>query len=310
MFYNNKNYFICFIFFSVLLLISFSCSNNTVIKRRHLKKDEEVGDLVNNIKVPKLDIIKTDTGLLINWDWIDYFDKVYSVHFSVSNQDIQKGKHNRLYEIRALPYSPSEIDYGSLIRSGGIKFMDDLALQLKKIGIDNGYDFRRLADVIVSMIQNIPYTLIHQLSHHDILKLAEKEHIDFLISYHNDPNNSPFSRKWYGGCRDSVEPAGVYSPAEFISTMQGDCDTRTLFLYALMKKIGYDVVIINGPGHSMLGSNLRPENPAAPFIECNGLRYYFWETTFFYYQNNKSGPRLGDILVDNFNTSEWKIMLK
>jgi hypothetical protein len=159
------------------------------------------------------------------------------------------------------------------------------------------------------MVQNIPYTLIHQMSHESILKMAKEKRIDFLISYHNDPSNNPYDRELYGGCKDSVEPAGVYSPSEFISTLKGDCDTRTLFLYTLMKKFGYDVAILNGPGHSMLGCNLLPENPSSPYLEYNSSRYYFWETTIFYNQNGNIGPRLGDILDSKFNVYDWKIVL-
>ena len=160
------------------------------------------------------------------------------------------------------------------------------------------------------MVQNIPYTLIHQMSHKEIVNMAKQNHVDFLITYHNDPANSPYSRNAYGGCKDSVDPAGVYAPAEFISTMKGDCDTRTVFLHTLMKKLGIDVAILNGPGHSMLGCSLAPENPGAPFVEVNGNRYYFWETTIFYQQNNIRGPRLGDIMDPKFNAKEWKAVLR
>ena len=240
---------------------------------------------------------------------MDYYYHNYKITFNIPYTDIQQGEHNRLYEIRPLPMMQDEIDYSTLIRSGGISFMDDLIDQLQTIAYTSNLNFRQLADVTVSMIQNIPYTLIHQMSHESIMEMAKEKHIDFLLTYHNDPNNNPYDREWYGGCRDSVEPAGVYTPAEFISTMKGDCDTRTLLLFTLMKKMGYDVAIINGPGHSMLGCNLVPENPAAPYIIDNARQYYFWETTVFYNQNGITGPRLGDILDQNFNVNEWKIVL-
>lgn len=254
-------------------------------------------------------VIKNQKGVINNLKWQDYRYGNYVISFPVPFGDIEKGKHNRLYEIRPMALYPEEIDYSTLIKSGGVSFMTELSDQLETIAFINKYDYRRLADVIVSMVQNIPYTLIHQMSHESILKLAKEKHIDFLISYHNDPINNPYERELYGGCKDSVEPAGVYSPSEFISTLKGDCDTRTLFLYTLMKKMGYDVAILNGPGHSMLGCNLMPENPASPYLENNSSRYYFWETTIFYNQNGNTGPRLGDILDSKFNVNDWKIVL-
>jgi hypothetical protein len=260
-------------------------------------------------EIPKLSVTRNKFGFEENWEWMDYYHRNYSLTFHVPYTDIKQGEHNRLYEIRALPMLPNEIDYSTLIKSGGISFMNDIINQLQSIAVAYNLDTRELADVTVSMIQNIPYTLIHQMSHESILKMAKEKHFDFLITYHNDPNNNPYDREWYGGCRDSVEPAGVFTPAEFISTMKGDCDTRTLLLFTLMKKMGYDVAIINGPGHSMLGCNLKPENPASPYITNNSSQYYFWETTFFYNQNGNTGPRLGEISDPEFNVKEWKIVL-
>jgi hypothetical protein len=260
-------------------------------------------------ETPQLNVTKNELGVEESWEWMDYYNNHFAVTFNIPYSDIQQGEHNRLYEIRPLPMMQDEIDYSTLIRSGGISFMNDLIDQLQTIAYTSSLNFRQLADVTVSMIQNIPYTLIHQMSHESILEMAKEKHIDFLITYHNDPKNTPYDREWYGGCRDSVEPAGVYTPAEFISTMKGDCDTRTLLLYTLMKKMGYDVAIINGPGHSMLGCNLVPENPSSVYIDNNTSRYYFWETTVFYNQNGMTGPRLGDILDPQFNVNDWKIVL-
>ena len=270
------------------------------------KKESNISE---NVQAPKLDVSKTDTGLNENWEWVDYYNHNCSVVFHVPYTDVRQGEHNRLYEIKELPMYPGEIDYSSLIISGGISFLDDLASQLNGIALVYRLDSRQLADVIVSMIQNIPYTLIHTMTHENAIKMAKENHVDFMVTYHEDPNNMPYNREWYGGCQESVEPAGVYTPAEFISTMKGDCDTRTLFLYSLMKKMGYDVAIVNGPGHSMLGCNLIPENPSAPYLENKVSRYYFWETTFFYNENGEMGPRLGDISDPDFNVNEWKIML-
>lgn len=262
----------------------------------------------NTNEVPQLEVSKDDTGVIVKWHWYDYDLHQYAISFMIPYTDLVQANHNRLYEISPSPIYPDEIDYSSLIRSGGIDFMDNVIQELQQIAVDNNFTYEQLANVTVAMVQNIPYTLLHQMSHEKILEMAKEQHIEFLISYHQDPVNNPYERDWYGGCRDSVEPAGVYTPAEFICTMKGDCDTRTLFLFTLMKKMGYDVAILNGPGHSMLGCNLVPDNPASPYLSNYTSRYYFWETTVFYNQNGMVGPRLGEILDPKFNAGEWKIV--
>ena len=109
---------------------------------------------------------------------------------------------------------------------------------LFNIKVDNEIDNDRFAKLIISYVQHIPYSLLVGKT----CKQASK--------------NESVRRMIESGieCDENVY-AGIYSPMEFIKNYKGDCDTRTVFLYTLMKNIGYDVVIMNSKyyKHSILG---------------------------------------------------------
>ena len=103
----------------------------------------------------------------------------------------------------------------------------------------------------VSLIQDIPYSYIL-------------------------PNDSCDARTDYPCI--PLQRYGVLSPSEFLYTLSGDCDTRTLLLFTLLKKLGFDPIIVNSAQyrHSMLAVDV----PAAgDYFIHKGRKFYFWETT-------------------------------
>jgi hypothetical protein len=80
-----------------------------------------------------------------------------------------------------------------------------------------------------------------------------------------------------GLCNPNVR-YGIYAPLEFLYSLKGDCDTRTVLLYTLLRNFGYEPLIINSMEyrHSMLALDL-------PFAGDDflyrGRRYAYWETT-------------------------------
>jgi hypothetical protein len=86
------------------------------------------------------------------------------------------------------------------------------------------------------------------------------------------------------GCDEAGEACnanvrwGVYSPVEFMYHLKGDCDTRTVLLFTLLKNFGYDPLIINSMQyrHSMLALDIPG---AGDEFNHKGRRYSFWETT-------------------------------
>ena len=108
----------------------------------------------------------------------------------------------------------------------------DLNLVYKELDFirrDRSLSKRRFAEIVVSMVQNIPYNIIVQES-------------CSLAQIRNDSVNEMILRGYE--CEGNVY-AGVYSPLEFVKKMKGDCDSRTLFIYTVLKKFNYDVCSLN-----------------------------------------------------------------
>ena len=178
------------------------------------------------------------------------------------------------------------------VRSSG-KFLDDLYSDMylhdkhflgslisaykDKIQEDNlnSLDGARL---VVRSVQSIPYTLVHCHTHSEA-----EEGLPHRVKYHNR------ARAKYGkyidrigGCLESIDDGGVVSPLEFASHHMGDCDSRTVFLYTILKELGYDVVVLGSyiERHSILGINIGLDRPRDDFFLLNGTKkFYVWETT-------------------------------
>ena len=95
----------------------------------------------------------------------------------------------------------------------------------------------------------------------------------------------------------------IYAPVEFLKKYKGDCDTRTIFLYTILKKYNYDVLILNSwvYKHSIIGINLPTSGNNYKYY--NGKRYYTWETT-------NTGWKRGLINPSQKYMNNWFIALK
>ena len=240
------------------------------------------------------------------WTWSDYQGRVYTDTISVSRDEAKAAGEDRLHITAISPTFPMP-NYAIVARSN-TGFAKLLAARLKSLAQSRSLSGEDALNMAVTMVQNIPYTLVHNGTHEFIEQHEINTGGNFIKEYHKKPENIPLKRELFGGCEPGVEPCGVYAPAEFAAGLRGDCDTRTVFLYVLLKEMGFDVAVANGPGHSMLVTSVVPQNPAAPFIIHKGMKYYFWETTVFYNNASGSGPRNGDTPRD-FNPAQWNIVL-
>lgn len=144
----------------------------------------------------------------------------------------------------------------------------------------------RFAEVIVSCVQHIPYTLV----------------MDYSCNA-DDYRNQPMIYDYLsteGRCIDQVR-YGIYGPIEFVASLYGDCDTRTLLLFTLLKHYGYGVVVLSSQalGHSILGIDLPYKGASKIF---RGRRYVFWETT-------ATGMRPGEFPAHASNPDYWHVTL-
>ncbi|MEJ0057738.1 MAG: hypothetical protein WDN75_20075 [Bacteroidota bacterium] len=104
---------------------------------------------------------------------------------------------------------------------------------------------------VVSLVQDIPYNYILSAD---------------SCATHTDYPCVPLQRY------------GILSPVEFLYSLSGDCDTRTVLLFTLLKEMGFDPIIVNSReyGHSMLAVDIPT---GGDYFNHKGRKFYFWETT-------------------------------
>ncbi|HRK54834.1 MAG TPA: hypothetical protein PK185_13020 [Cyclobacteriaceae bacterium] len=206
--------------------------------------------------------------------WNNYsFDSLYCLSYTLSSStsDLSKVLRERIF--------PQERSYESYWRhvyyelhsadKENISFLQD---SLQQVATKNKLTRNELAKLIVSFVQDIPYS--------------------YVMPGPCDKTDHP--------CLDN-EKFGILSPVEFLYTLTGDCDTRSVLLYSLLKHFGYDALIMisNEYRHAMIAIDL----PASgDHIIYKGKKFYFWETT-------NTGWLPGMLPPDTNNIAYWNITL-
>jgi hypothetical protein len=139
---------------------------------------------------------------------------------------------------------------------------------------------------VVAFVQDIPYSII--------------------LDKNCDPNmyRDAFTRRYLQTADASClgyQRFGINTPVEFMGTLKGDCDTRTLLLYTLLDHYGYDVAILSSEvySHSLLGIVLPVAGVTYSF---HGKEYLLWETT-------TPGMPPGVMAPSLNNLSNWRMSL-
>ncbi|MEP1781593.1 hypothetical protein, partial [Reichenbachiella sp.] len=136
-------------------------------------------------------------------------------------------------------------------------------------------DYVEFAHAVVKLVQDIPYQYI-------ISNKCTSDYSDYPC----------FGNQRYG----------ITTPVEFLYTLRGDCDSRTVLLYTILSQYNYDPVILISKEyrHSMLALDI----PATgEYLKIKGKKYYFWETT-------STGWEPGIIPPGMDNKEYWNIALK
>jgi hypothetical protein len=289
---------LCFVFAAIIIV---GCGSNPP-----QNKKKASGQSSANISVAQGARVLSDKSDSVQtvktWSWEDYNRKVQSIEIKLSKQGISASAENRK-RLKISPMVKNCPDY-FMLREFDAPLLKPLSDDLSKIAEADQLDQQETAALVITMVQNIPYTLVHPYTHEKMEEIDSKSGTGFIKQYHSEESHLPLNQSPYGGCADDVGPAGIYSPVEFLSGFRGDCDTRTVTIHTLLKNMGIPSIVTNGPGHSMLALPFKPSNPAAPFLVHNGVKYYFLETTVFYNNQQGTGPRLGDV-PKNFDASQW-----
>ena len=114
--------------------------------------------------------------------------------------------------------------------------------------------------MIVSFVQNIEYSLPWSGD-------CEEDKDEYLVKSTVDAGKDCYSNVAFGW----------FAPIEFIGNFTGDCDTRTVFLFTVLKHYKYDVVILNSSvySHSILAINLLPTHTTSPIYKVHNRKRYY-----------------------------------
>ena len=175
--------------------------------------------------------------------------------------------------------------YQNMIRDDNGRLQDILKLY-SNIGSSQKLTRNQFADMIVTSIQNIPYYLVHDLSHRE----ADQEYGGFVTQYHRSG----------GPCLDKIK-FGLQSPTEFMGNFKGDCDTRSVLLFYVLSKFGYKVMVLGSEryGHAILAIS---GNFRGLHKRYKGMKYYAWETTATGFSAGSLSPECNDM-------NYWDIVL-
>lgn len=162
--------------------------------------------------------------------------------------------------------------------------LDELIDMYDEIKTEEKLSQKEFADMVVTSIQNIPYALVHEHSH----EKADELWGGYIEKYHEEG----------GPCVENAK-FGILSPVEFMSSFLGDCDTRAVLCYLVLKDFGFDVAVLGSDkyGHAVLGIS---GNYRGSFVKKDGIRYYAWETTAV-------GYRPGVLSPDWSNMNYWSV---
>lgn len=230
---------------------------------------------------------KNDTLIKHFRAWKDYNGKEYSGTIWVRKSDLsnsERYKNNLLLNINnnrtydEMIFKLKEYDKNNL--AGIYTLFDSINLQsnLSKV---------QFAELIVSFIQDIPYSVVVPNDCNPNL------YDDIFIKQYLSSNEAR--------C-DGFEKFGINTPLEFMASLNGDCDTRTLLLYTMLSHYEYDVALFSSEyySHSIIGINLPLNGVSYPY---QNQHYILWETTA---PNIKPGVLPKEIS----NLNYWRISLK
>lgn len=214
-------------------------------------------------------IIKKPKFKTSNWNWVDFNGKTHNITFSFPENAIENATQNRK---NSYYYEPLYEHDKSLLSD----LINKMKLEIKH----NNMDYFRVIEYVCSSIQYIPYTLIlssdgieYPPNSKRFVKCPCQTSFGFYINNCNS--------KIENGCCNDVDPFGVYSPFEFAYKKTGDCDTRALLAFTILKEMGCDVAVMvsKEKSHSVLGVYLPNKTGLSIGKNIYGKKYVLWELT-------------------------------
>ncbi|HOV14305.1 MAG TPA: hypothetical protein PK771_08485, partial [Spirochaetota bacterium] len=128
----------------------------------------------------------------------------------------------------------------------------------------------------------------------DAYKLAENVMKSIQVIPYERPKNVIKDSK------SGANSLDFFTPNEIAWYNKGDCDTKSLFMVLVLRRLGFDAVMYYSYdyGHAMVGLNI---NGSGTYKTHDNKKYYFIEST---YPNWK----IGDLPQDMNNTKKWRLI--
>lgn len=263
---------------------------NRVDEQKREKKDGEVES--SDLKLdPNQDTLMAQPwNYLMDHDvkWTDFIENKFHAKYTTTtyNLALSSKMHNSWSTSNVTDELLFYHDIYQDFYRGDSKKLDSLVDYFNTQRQIKNLDLASTADMVVTFVQEIPYVLIHDGT-------CREACLDggFIADYHEQKRP----------CVSDVI-AGVYSPYEFIHTLDGDCDTRSLLAYSILDKlgIGASIWVSREYGHSIAGIAVPTNSPNYKTI--NGIRYFAVELT-------AKGFHIGMIAPEHTDMNNWNIVL-
>ena len=232
-------------------------------------------------------ILKNDTIISHFRSWRDYDDNLYEGSYFVK---LSSYKNAKSFKNNLQIFGNSQDDYDKILFS--LKENDKAQLNglyelFDSLKIKNQLGSILFAKMVVSFVQDIPYTLVLPEN------CDPNSYSDNFIKEYLSSNSAK--------C-DGYQKFGINTPVEFLASLNGDCDTRTLLLYTILSHYNYDIALFSSDvySHSIIGINLPIEGLSYNF---QNRKYILWETT-------APNMKPGILPTEISNTNNWRISLK
>jgi len=234
---NSFNYFaLASVFYGSLLIIVLypkfvTIENKTVIEIIEPEKVETQEDLSNSVQQ--------------TLEWEDFKGKKYKLSYSYVPEYLNTKSIERA-SYQYFSATSKDALYNNVYKhyiENDKPFIDYLTKEFLKLAEKAKITSKlELAEMIVTAVQNQEYFLVHNDTCENVMKNGDKN--SFGYKYHQEYSNK---------CVPNEQYYALACPSEFFFSKKGDCDTRTVALFQILKNIGVDVVIINSDSHSILG---------------------------------------------------------
>lgn len=239
-----------------------------------------------NVEEEKEVVIENESYISKKLYWKYYDGRADSIAYKIKLSDLRNSQNFRNeFSFDNFQMDQYKFLVSSLLKNDNVP-LGNVYNAFDSLRTKSKLDRAQFAEAIVSSIQSINYVIILESACN--YKLYDD---DFTVNYLREGNPC------YG-----FQKFGILSPIEFITSLKGDCDTRTLFLFSVLKYFDYDVVMLNSLEykHSILGINLPYKYGS--FKVFNNKKYYLWETT-------SMGYRPGDLSIAYSNLNNWEVVL-